>query len=232
MLLCIWHVYNLSAAYLVFALRATMNKLIHPSNILVAGPTGCGKTYFVMKLIMNDMFTTRFDRIVLVYSEWQPLYDDLRLYRPDTEFVRELNEDLYHSFDRTRDNLVILDDQMTSGGSKGTTTNLFVQGSHHRSITIIYLVQNFYEKNKNQRTLSLNTQYIILFKNPRGLSQAMSFGKDMFPTKGHAFVDVYKDATIEANGYLLVDNRVDTPDSYRLRSRIFPHESNDVYQLV
>ena len=205
------------------------NKLIHPSNVLVSGPTGCGKTNFVFRLIVNNMFNTRFDRIVIVYSEWQTLYDKLKLYRPDIEFVQNFDEKLYESFDPKANNIVILDDQMTNIGSSKTITNLFTKGSHHRNITIIYLVQNFYEQNKNQRTITLNSQYIVLFKNPRGHLQAMKFGMEMFPNRANVFSDIYKDATQEPHGYLLIDTRPETPDQFRLRTKIFPGEESYVY---
>ena len=205
------------------------NKLYHPSNILVAGPTGSGKTNFVYRLLANNMFTTKFDRIVIVYSEWQSLYDKLRLLRPDAEFVKEFTEQLYESFQPTQDNLIILDDQMTNLGSSKSVTDLFTKGSHHRNITIIYLVQNFYEQNKNQRTISLNSQYIVLFKNPRGHLQASKFGMEMFPNMSRDFANVYKNATLDAHGYLFIDNHVSTADEFRLRTKIFPGEENYVY---
>ena len=166
------------------------NKLFHPSNVLVSGPTGCGKTNLVFRLILNNMFNTRFDRIVIVYSEWQSLYDKLKLYRPDIEFITNFDDKIYESFDPKLNNMLILDDQMTNIVSSKTITNLFTKGSHHRNITIIYLVQNFYEQNKNQRTITLNGQYIVLFKNPRGHLQASKFGMEMFPKRANVFAEI------------------------------------------
>jgi len=47
-----------------------------------------------------------------------------------------------------------------------TVVNLFTKGSHHRNISIMYLAQNLFPKNKFARTISLNEHYMILFKNP------------------------------------------------------------------
>jgi hypothetical protein len=205
------------------------SKLVHPSNVLVSGPTGCGKTWFVYKLLEHNMFTTRFDKIVVVYSEWQPTYDKLQVFRPDVKFVKEFNDELYEEFDSENDNLLILDDQMTNVGNNKTMTNLFTKGSHHRNITIVYLVQNFYEKNKNQRTLTLNAQYIILFKNPRGNLQAAKFGAEMYPHHARGFAALYAEATTNEHTYILIDNRPSTPECMRIRSHILPGEEQYVY---
>ena len=54
-------------------------ELIHPTTCLIAGPTGCGKTRFVARLLLSKgMIKPRPTRIVWVYGEWQHIYDDLK----------------------------------------------------------------------------------------------------------------------------------------------------------
>ena len=51
----------------------------HPSTILVAGPTGCGKTHFLLKMLTTPKAIGREpQRIVWIYSEWQAAYENLR----------------------------------------------------------------------------------------------------------------------------------------------------------
>ncbi|KAK3918938.1 hypothetical protein KUF71_001062 [Frankliniella fusca] len=52
----------------------------HPCTALVVGGTGSGKTYYTKRLIENrdEMFNTPFEHIIFYYSEWHPLYEDLR----------------------------------------------------------------------------------------------------------------------------------------------------------
>ena len=50
-------------------------------------------------------------------------------------------------------------------------TNLFTKKSHHSDTSVIYLVQNLLSKNRESSTISLNAQYMIVFKNPRDASQ-------------------------------------------------------------
>ena len=64
-----------------------------------------------------------------------------------------------------------------------TVANIFTNGSHHRNISVAFLVQNLFHKNKHIRTISLNAHYMVLFKNPRGASQFASLARQMYPNK-------------------------------------------------
>ena len=84
------------------------------------------------------------------------------------------------------------------------------------------LTQNIFSNNKAFRTLSLNSQYISIFKNPRDQSQIAHFAKQFSPYNIRWVVDAYKKATKAAYSYLLFDNHQSTPDRIRVRSNIIP----------
>ena len=63
----------------------------------------------------------------------------------------------------------------------GTAANLFTKGWHHRNVSMVFLAQNLFPKNKFARTMSLNAHYIVLFKNPRDASQFANFGASDVP---------------------------------------------------
>ena len=50
-------------------------------------------------------------------------------------------------------------------------TKLFTKECHHRNISVMFIVQNLFGKKKEQRTISLNSHYLVVFKNPRDASQ-------------------------------------------------------------
>ena len=60
--------------------------------------------------------------------------------------------------------VVVVDDLMAEADER--VTALFTKGSHHRNVSVVYLVQNLFHKGKDHRTISLNAQYLVLFKNP------------------------------------------------------------------
>jgi len=126
-----------------------------------------------------------------------------------------------------RDALVILDDMLIEADQK--ILNIFTCKSHHREISVIFLVQNFFNKNKYMRTISLNAQYIVQFKNPRDNSQFAHLARQLYPHTSHFAVETYKNATTEPYGYLLVDLRSEQDEDLRLRTYIFPSERQIVY---
>ena len=204
-------------------------KLIHPSNIIVSGPTGSGKTQFVSRILKTrniDPFPTR---ILYLYSEWQQEYDNLLESLPEITFQRGFPDKLMDLFVPSQNNLLILDDQMSKAGDTKELADLFTKGSHHRNLTIIYIVQNLFDKSKSMRTASLNSQYIILFKSPRDKSIIQHLGSQMFPKNTKFLVDAFEDATKIPYGYLLIDLRQDTPEEMRIRSNIFPSEQEAAY---
>ena len=88
---------------------------------------------------------------------------------PHIEFVKgiptALEQDSY--FDVNKRNLVVFDDQMIYARKDKRIVNLFTCGSHHRNLSLIYIVQELFQRGKGSRSISLNSHYLVLFKNPR-----------------------------------------------------------------
>ena len=116
----------------------------------------------------------------------------------------------------------MLDDLMTE--TDEPVTNLFTTKSHHCNTSVIYLVQNLFPKNKESRTISLNSQHIVVFKNPRDVSQMTTLAKQMYPGRVK-FVQAFADATSTPYGYILVDLKQDTSEDVRLRTSILPDDA-------
>ena len=57
------------------------------------------------------------------------------------------------------------------------------------NVSVVYLTQNVFDKNKYARTISLNAHYLVLFKNPRDASQ---FARQMYPNASKFAIEVYK----------------------------------------
>ena len=61
---------------------------------------------------------------------------------------------------------------------------------------MLYLVQNLFHKNKESRTISLNSQYMVVFKNPRDASQMSHLARQMYPGRVKFVQEAFKDATV------------------------------------
>ena len=196
-------------------------KLQHPFTTIVAGPTGSGKTQFVLKLLGHKIIHPEIQKVVWCFGVFQDVFNELS----NVEFHEGMPD--MSMFDKTKRTLVILDDLMNDVSDK--TTDLFTRGSHHMNISVIFLTQNLFAGNKQNRTISLNTHYFVIFKNPRDRNQISVLARQMFPTKWRYMHEAYIDATLKPYSYLFIDMKPDTDDNHRLRSGIFPDEPNYFY---
>ena len=100
-------------------------------------------------------------------------------------------------------------------------SQLYTRGRHD-NLSIISLTQNIFHK--NQREISLNSDYMVIFKNPRDKTQFTNLVKQFVPRKYMFLLRVFEDATKLLRSDFLRDMRPETDDKFRIRARIL----NDV----
>jgi hypothetical protein len=201
----------------------------HPFTSIIAGPTSCGKSYFVSKFLNNIKFMVdqNISEIVWCYGENQPLHDKIKT-EASIRFIEGLpvlNDVAPESQPPAR--LIVIDDLMRE--ADGKVVDIFSKGSHHRNLSVIFITQNIFHQSKGSRDMSLNAHYIVMFKNPRDRSQIFHFSRQVFPENPRFLQEAFADATSRPHSYLLFDMKQDTPDAYRFRSDIFPDETSIVY---
>ena len=197
----------------------------HPFTCLIAGPTGCGKTVWLSRLIKhsNILIDPPPENIVWFYGTYQPMYDALLKIRPDIRFVEDLPEhfDTYIKSDRR--NLFIIDDLMSEVDAR--VSQLFTRGSHHKNLSVILVLQNLFQHGKTLRTISLNAHYVVLFKNPRDVSVVSNFARQVSPGCTKFIQEAYQHATSRPYGYLVFDFTPNADDRVRYRTDIMPEEN-------
>ena len=198
----------------------------HPFTCMVAGPTSCGKTEFVSRLLRHaqEKIDPPPDKVLWFYGEWQDAYAKLKD-ELQVEFIEGLPDP--NMLDPQHRNLAVVDDLLSETDAR--VTKLFTKGSHHRNTSVIFISQNLFDKNRENRTISLNSHYIVLFKSPRDVQQVETLARQMYPGNSQFMREAFADATREPYSYLLIDLKPNTPDELRLRSQIFPGELETVY---
>ena len=198
-----------------------INKFVfkHPIRCLLSGPSSCGKTTFIRRVIQfrAQLFTTPPRRIIYTYKypqAWFSLY-------PFVEFRRDVPQTL----DGAEPSLLVLDDLLGDSKLLKECANLFTRGSHHQNASVFFLSQSLFASDSSYRSVSLNSSHFVLFKNTRGLHQIRTLGRQIFGKNANSFMAAYKDATNLPFGYLLLD--VETP--HVLRTKIFPNETEEIY---
>ena len=145
---------------------------------------------------------------------------------PHIEFVKgiptALEQDSY--FDVNKRNLIVFDDQMINASKDKRIVNFFTRGSRHRNLSVIHIVQNLFHQGKGSRSISLNSHYLVLFKNPRDKLQILTLAKQMYPGQTDFFLNQYEEAVKRPFGYLLIDLKTTTQDNCRLRTNVLPSE--------
>ena len=205
----------------------------HPASIIIAGPSRSGKTTFLRRLFEEKMISPFPTRVLIVFSEWQHEYEKMREVLPYIEFVKwPMREDLYESFEGDHPNMLVLDDQMAEASKSNQLEKYFIQGCHHRNLSVVFIVQNIFEKGKAMRTSNLNANYLVAYKSPRDKGQMAILGRQMCPGKWKAFLAAFEKATENPFSYLVIDLLLETPQEYRLRANIFKNgedPATDVY---
>lgn len=203
-----------------------LTRLSTPGNCLITAPSGGGKTYLVTKILQNreSLFDQSVEGIDWYYLEGSSLpRSDL----PDANFIEGPPRlDSYIPGKGLR--ILVIDDMLSKIDDE--LVNFFLRGSHHRNLMIFFLTQNLF--NKKLREMSLNSQRVIVLKNPRGLAQTKYFCQQIDPTHWKSIYQSYLDATSDKPfSYLMFDFSPKTPEYYRYRTGILPGERQVVYAL-
>ena len=198
-------------------------KFKHPFSMIVAGPTQSGKTHWVMQLLRErrDRIEKVPANIVYCYTHWQPKFDELKSFAPSTVFFRGLPHAFY--LKSLENCLIVVDDLMDAASKDPSVMSLFTEGCHHKNISVIFLSQNIFHQGKHSRTMSLNVQYMVLFKNARDQSQIHTLARQMFPSDWRSFLQHYEAMTSEQHGHVILDLHPTTPNNKRIVTD-FPHQ--------
>jgi hypothetical protein len=198
------------------------------SPMMIAGPTGVGKTFFTYKLLKNNMFTEKVKSVLYCYGVHQNFYDEMELDNlsfyegvPTLEMLQNLNDGDFH--------VVVMDDLMEEIVKSAESQNLFTKYCHHFHLTVIFLTQNLFAQGPYARTISLNTHILVIFANKRDESQSLQLAKQLYPGESKKFLEAYEDATSKPFGYLVIDCDPKSPREIKLRINIFPGEQTICY---
>ena len=193
------------------------------TTITIAGPSQCGKSSLVEKIVelRNEIFSEEITK-VFWYCSYLPTNK-----LDDVSYIVGLPNDIV---DRIIPNcLVILDDFMHELSNSYILTGLMTKAVHHLPMTLIYITQNIFQKSNDTKTRRLNTNYLILFKNPQDKTQIDYLGRQMFPKDKGFLSFAYEDATKYPYSYLLIDSNQTTNDVVRVRTNIAKESEMTVY---
>lgn len=201
-------------------------KFMHPFTMIVAGSTSSGKTHFVRNLLENNRYLIKINvetpKVLWAFDQEQEIHKE-KLFNVDLVYYQGIP--CIEDIKSIKPNIIVLDDLMEKLNKDDIIQSLFTKVSHHLNISVIFVTQNLFSRDKSMRTISLNSHYICVMKSVRLTQQISTLGSQIWPGKSQQIVDIYKTATKENFSYLIFDLHPRTiEERFRLRNRIFNFE--------
>jgi hypothetical protein len=193
-----------------------------PFNMMVSGPTCCGKSTFVSELTTSDKIQPKPTRVILMYGEWQQGYEVLqKALGGSIELLAGWHPEIYNTLVPQQNNLIIMDDIIGSCKNDNTLAELFTRGSHHRNVSLVLITQNYFWSGASSVDVRRNLTYLCLFRCKQDWQQIARFGQRILPpSRSTGFMHAYDDATRQSHGYLFIDMHTLCAERFMLRSNI------------
>ena len=191
-----------------------------PFTLLLAGGSGSGKSTLITQMVARwrEVLDHKPTHIYIAHSHNQPAYQAIIDHAPcPVTLVNGLPD----SLETEPGSLLIIDDLALDRMRQ--IKDWHVRKSHHFQCSVLTVTQNCFEQ--GFRTISLNSHYLVIHKNPRDGSQILHLSKQLCSGNTNFLCEAYLDSTSEPYSYILCDLRQETNNLYRYRSSIFPSEA-------
>ena len=197
-----------------------------PSSVIIAGPSSSGKSDLTEHFLSEQtVFQHKPRKIVYCYDRWQPRFDRMKRHM---HFYKGIPEAvlLTKCFGPTQGGVMVLDDLMAEGGQDKQVLDLFTKDSHHRNITVLYLMQDLFLPGKFSKTINRNAHYLIAFKHPRDQTGIRNVLTQAFPTDWRDKLELFQRVTSRPFGYLMMDLHPASDDRFRFWSHLTSREGH------
>ena len=192
-------------------------RLQTPFSMGIFGCRNSGKSVFTKNLLISDLIDVPFKKVLWIYKTWQDeLFKEIAG-RLNIEFLDDLPN--FEEMGRQENTAIVIDDYFVEAANNNQVLALFSRG-RHLNISIILLSQNLFHRGKYARDMSLNMDYIVIFKNVRDATQIRHLGQQMYPENKDFLVNAFRDATKEPYTNLFLDLRSNSLDVLRVRADV------------
>ena len=173
-------------------------KFLANKNTLIFGPTGAGKTEFMLDVIRQRLVYPFPENVYYMYNCEQPFMSTWnKCESQPITFIKGLQFD---EIDTSKPSLLIIDDLVLS--TDKDTAEMFIVGAHHKSVSVFYLTQNLFQNNDFFRLMSKNTHYYVIFENQRNFSQVANLARQT--AVKNQILEAYLRASKKLRGFIVI----------------------------
>jgi hypothetical protein len=183
-------------------------------TLCISGSSGVGKTRLLLYILENakQCLTRLPTTIIICFSCEQNFYEKFKQFGIPVILHKGVLEN-----DPPEGSLIIFDDLQTETDK---ILPFFIKLSHHLHLSVIYITQNIFLK--QNRDITLNTNYIILFASWRDKKQISILASQIDPNNSSWIIKSYRDATKQPFTYILFDFTPKTQEEFRIRDHVVP----------
>lgn len=190
------------------------------SRVLLIGHSGSGKTHLIINILKHhaELFESPIKGVVWVAGV--QAMPSIFLNIPIRKI--QVNDDIEEivSSKEISDHIVILDDLQFQADR--LINDIFCKYSRHLKYHVFVMQQTMFGNTRFSRSISLNANYLIIFRNRRDQRQINILASQLLPSNTKFILDAYKKATNFHYGYLFIDLSVDSSEILRYKGNIIP----------
>ena len=201
-------------------------------KLFISGPSRCGKTFFISKLLENIKSFTKDppETILYIYKVWQSKFDEMK------SVVHGFIEDNENIIQQIKEialgqKIFVIFDDLINSKSLVDIATLFTVDGRHMNMSMMFLTQRMFVNNEHFRQISQNCDYFCVFKNPRNSSEIRTLAQQLTPGSLN-LIEIYKEATKNPFSYLLINLTQQCDPNVKYISHVFDeNHSLKVYHL-
>lgn len=209
-------------------------RFMAPCSVIVNGGSNSGKTTLIGDIILHKktLINLPVNKIIFYYKTWQPAYDILYEKVANIQFENEVPESEPEQAPKGLANIVVFDDLSSLLNSKKTGESLasiFRIFAHHRGLVTFYVCHNIFDRNNFQRTMSLSTSYLTLFRNFRDSNSIKMLANQIYDEDKETFMKIYRRIMKSGrrHAYLCININPCTDTPLSIHTNIIPSDSLD-----
>ena len=153
---------------------------------------------------------------------WQPIYDEMKNQGMVDIFIED-NSDLKTQLSThiTGEGILFVFDDMINSKNINYISELFMVQGRHNNISLVFITQQTFRNEQAFREISNNTNYAVLMKNDRNLSDILNLAKQMTPGPQPLMLQIYREASREKHSYLFISFTHETAPETKYLSHLF-----------